>query len=328
MDEITLPELTLGAAIQLSDIFITRQGSDTEDTSITASQMLDFIEGLIVVPAPDAADVAVDDTAHIVLTSSDTQSAFDGLDRLLKYGNFYQPLGWTIMTEDFTRGSVIADYLLTNQSSGSSAAATVLGTGMSTRMLGYLNLTTGTTSTGAASAATGVFMDATRLVAGDQIYAMAGGIWFGNAPTIAEDYAAIAAWINQSGSATYVDTTTTAFHCYYKAQRTETNWKFYYVDNSSVLQSVDTGLAYAADGYPTFETLMTIGATAAQTTLAWRATSKAGVVTSGTVTGVRAFNGDTLRVTVGRIYKSAGATARIMAVDSMGLCIKTARRYV
>jgi hypothetical protein len=56
----TLPELTSGASVQDADLFISRQGTDTEDKKITASQIRDYLSSTFVPYTGATADVDLD----------------------------------------------------------------------------------------------------------------------------------------------------------------------------------------------------------------------------------------------------------------------------
>jgi hypothetical protein len=74
----TLATLTAGAAIALGDLFLSRQGSDTEDKSVTADQIRDVVSNNIRRPmrvVTAAGAVTVLDTEEVIIIKKTSGAA-------------------------------------------------------------------------------------------------------------------------------------------------------------------------------------------------------------------------------------------------------------
>lgn len=77
MTDTTLRLLVPGGAIQDGDLYLTRQGSDTSDTSVLASQIKTYAQTGVLKPGDNVSEL-VNDAGYINSTSGDWTGTFDG----------------------------------------------------------------------------------------------------------------------------------------------------------------------------------------------------------------------------------------------------------
>jgi len=272
-------------------------------------------------------DKVASDPESPLLTDTDW-NANHNIESLIKSGNFVDVNGWTTMSDDFTRGAVVADYGLVNNSNGTSAAATVAASAYSSSqraLIGYLQLTTGTTATGHASA---YYNDSKPTLPnanliGSKYYIKAANVVMQSAPDATNDFDLIMCWISELVQNTQNEDLTTTVNAYFRQQRLTTNYEFRYVDDTNTMQTINTGVAWSAAIPRTFEAEYEIGASAATSTIkGWID----GVLVAS-ATGVKLPTAGIISLRPARIEKLAGTTAAVLYVDAATRGYYTPQRW-